>query len=95
MGHAVRSFDGTINQGIETMTYYLYESWLSGTHKTVVHVGACVYCNDGEGTSSDDAPEHAKWHGPFRTLKEASNASEKMANVVEHEECGRCMKSNG
>jgi hypothetical protein len=76
------------------MAYYIYETWKSGLHKTVIHDGACVYCNDGEGTASDDAPAHAEWHGPFKTLTEAINKSKKMKNVVEHKECGRCMKFN-
>ena len=75
------------------MAFYLYESWHNGPHKTVVHDGACVYCNHGEGTSSDDAPDRARWHGPFETLAEAETRSKQLEGVVENEECGRCMKN--
>ena len=74
------------------MTYYIYETWKNALHKAVIHDGACVYCNDGEGTASDDTPDHAEWHGPFKLLTEAINKSNEMKNVVEHKECGRCMK---
>jgi hypothetical protein len=77
------------------MAYFLYEAWRNGPHRTVLHEGECVYCNEGEGLASDDAPDYAKWHGPFRTLVEARTRSKNLENIAEHEECGRCMKSKG
>ena len=73
------------------MTYYIYENWRAGPRKAVIHHGSCVYCNQGTGTSQGNFdPSNGKWHGGFNTLEEARKF-QKMMDVKERRECGRCL----
>lgn len=68
------------------MSYYVYENWQAGPHKTVTHVGSCGFCNWGKGRAGGYDPRHAKWHGPFDTLQAARTLSGSLPGVVNRTE---------
>ena len=72
------------------MSYYIYENWQAGPHKAVIHVGDCGFCNDGKGRAGGYDPRHAKWHGPYGTVKLARVASSGLPGVVVQRE-HRCV----
>jgi len=59
------------------MDFYIYENWQAGPHKAVSHVGSCGYCNDGHGRAGGYDSSHAKWDGPYHSLREAQIDSNK------------------
>src|SRR5437016_2251898 len=73
-----------------SMSFYVYENWQAGPHKTVIHPGSCGFCNDGRGRAGGYDPAHAKWHpgGPsrFETLQEAHDFADSLPGVVERHE---------
>ena len=48
------------------MKYYVYENWLH--NKAVIHVGACSFCNEGEGSHINSGDKYGQWLGPFKDL---------------------------
>jgi 4-hydroxy-tetrahydrodipicolinate synthase len=71
----------------ETANFFIYENWLAGPHKIVLHRSACGQCNHGKGRPAGHDADHSRWHGPFASLSEARNASQGMANVLIRSEC--------
>ena len=71
----------------ETVTFYIYENWLAGPHKVVLHRSSCGQCNHGKGRPSGHDANHARWHGPYATLTEARDASHTMTGVLIRSEC--------
>jgi len=71
----------------ETVNFYIYENWLAGPHKIVLHRSSCGQCNQGKGRPSGHDANHARWHGPYNTLTEARDASRNMAGVLIRSEC--------
>jgi 4-hydroxy-tetrahydrodipicolinate synthase len=71
----------------ETVTFYIYENWLAGPHKIVLHRSSCGQCNHGKGRPSGHDANHARWHGPYATLTEARDASHTMTGVLIRSEC--------
>jgi len=71
----------------EAADFYVYENWLAGPHKIVLHRSACSQCNHGKGRPSGHDANHARWHGPYPTLSEARAASQQMAGVLIRSEC--------
>jgi 4-hydroxy-tetrahydrodipicolinate synthase len=67
--------------------FYIYENWLAGPRKIVVHRSSCGQCNHGKGRPSGHDANHARWHGPFATLTEARTAAHNMAGVLIRSEC--------
>src|ERR1700732_381181 len=67
--------------------FYVYENWLAGPHKIVLHRSGCGQCNHGEGRPVGHDAKHARWHGPYPTLSEAREGSHHMAGVVIRSEC--------
>ena len=67
--------------------FYIYENWLAGPHKVVLHRSSCGQCNHGKGRPSGHDANHARWHGPFATLTDARTASQGMAGVLIRSEC--------
>jgi 4-hydroxy-tetrahydrodipicolinate synthase len=67
--------------------FYIYENWLAGPHKIVLHRSACGQCNHGKGRPSGHDANHARWHGPFATLTEARSISQNMTGVLIRSEC--------
>jgi 4-hydroxy-tetrahydrodipicolinate synthase len=71
----------------DVVDFYIYENWLAGPHKIVVHRSNCGQCNHGKGRPAGHDANHARWHGPFQTLAEARDAAHNMAGVLIRSEC--------
>jgi 4-hydroxy-tetrahydrodipicolinate synthase len=71
----------------EAADFYVYENWLAGPHKSVLHRSSCGQCNHGKGRPAGHDANHARWHGPYPTLSEAREASHHMAGVLIRSEC--------
>ena len=71
----------------ETVTFYIYENWLAGPHKIVLHRSTCGQCNSGKGRPAGHDANHARWHGPYSTLSEARDASHGITGVLIRSEC--------
>ena len=65
----------------------IYENWLAGPHKIVLHRSSCGQCNHGKGRPAGHDANHARWHGPYATLTEARETSQHMAGVLIRSEC--------
>ncbi|MGH9498495.1 MAG: 4-hydroxy-tetrahydrodipicolinate synthase [Terriglobales bacterium] len=74
-------------QKSETVNFFIYENWLAGPHKIVLHRSTCGQCNHGKGRPAGHDANHSHWHGPYASLSEARNASHGMANVLIRSEC--------
>jgi 4-hydroxy-tetrahydrodipicolinate synthase len=71
----------------EPADFYVYENWLAGPHKIVLHRSGCGQCNHGKGRPAGHDANHAKWHGPYPTLSEAREASHHLPGVLIRSEC--------
>jgi 4-hydroxy-tetrahydrodipicolinate synthase len=71
----------------DTVNFYIYENWLAGPHKIVLHRSSCGQCNQGKGRPSGHDANHARWHGPYATLTEARDASHTITGVLIRSEC--------
>jgi 4-hydroxy-tetrahydrodipicolinate synthase len=71
----------------ESAEFYVYESWVAGPHKAVVHRATCGQCNAGKGRPAGHDANHARWHGPFTTLAEARELTHTMPGVLIRSEC--------
>jgi len=67
--------------------FYIYENWLAGPHKIVLHRSSCGQCNHGKGRPAGHDANHARWHGPYATLAEARELSHNMPGVLIRSEC--------
>jgi 4-hydroxy-tetrahydrodipicolinate synthase len=71
----------------DTVNFFIYENWLAGPHKIVLHRSSCGQCNHGKGRPAGHDANHARWHGPYATLSEARGTSQGMAGVLIRSEC--------
>jgi 4-hydroxy-tetrahydrodipicolinate synthase len=71
----------------EAVNFFIYENWLAGPHKIVLHRSSCSQCNRGKGRPGGHDANHSRWHGPYASLSEARNTSHGMANVLIRSEC--------
>jgi 4-hydroxy-tetrahydrodipicolinate synthase len=71
----------------EAAEFFIYENWVAGPHKIVLHRGTCGQCSHGKGRPSGHDVNHAKWHGPYATLPEAREIAHAMTNVLIRSEC--------
>jgi 4-hydroxy-tetrahydrodipicolinate synthase len=71
----------------DAVEFYIYENWLAGPHKIVVHRSTCGQCNHGKGRPAGHDNNHAKWHGPYASLHEARDTAHTMANILIRSEC--------
>ena len=71
----------------EAVQFFIYENWVAGPHKIVLHRSTCGQCNHGKGRPAGHDVNHARWHGPYTTLAEAREASHNMASVLIRSEC--------
>ena len=71
----------------EAAEFFVYENWLAGPHKIVVHRGNCGQCNHGKGRPAGHDANHARWHGPYSTLAEARQVAHDMPNILIRSEC--------
>jgi len=72
---------------VEAAEFYIYENWLAGPHKIVLHRSTCGQCNHGKGRPAGHDPNHSRWHGPYATLTETRDASHNMTSVLIRSEC--------
>jgi 4-hydroxy-tetrahydrodipicolinate synthase len=71
----------------ETADFFVYENWLAGPHKIVLHRSTCGQCNHGKGRPAGHDANHARWHGPYATLAEARQVAHEMPGVLIRSEC--------
>ena len=71
----------------DVVDFYIYENWLAGPHKSVLHRSTCGQCNHGKGRPAGHDANHARWHGPYGTLAEARELSHNMPGVLIRSEC--------
>src|SRR5438270_1617086 len=71
----------------DAVEFFVYENWLAGPHKVVLHRSTCGQCNHGKGRPAGHDANHARWHGPYATLAEAREASQNMPGVLIRSEC--------
>ena len=71
----------------DTADFFVYENWLAGPHKIVLHRGNCGQCNHGKGRPAGHDANHARWHGPYATLSEAREVAHTMPGVLIRSEC--------
>jgi 4-hydroxy-tetrahydrodipicolinate synthase len=71
----------------EAVNFYIYENWLAGPHKIVLHRSTCGQCNHGKGRPAGHDANHARWHGPYATLSEGRTAAHDMTGVLIRSEC--------
>jgi hypothetical protein len=71
----------------DVVNFYIYENWLAGPHKIVLHRSSCGQCNHGKGRPAGHDANHARWHGPYATLTEARDTAQNMAGVLIRSEC--------
>ena len=71
----------------EAVEFYIYENWVAGPHKIVLHRSSCGQCNHGKGRPAGHDANHARWHGPFATLPEARETSHNMQGILIRSEC--------
>ena len=71
----------------DAVEFFVYENWLAGPHKVVLHRSTCGQCNHGKGRPAGHDANHARWHGPYPTLSEAREASQNMPGVLIRSEC--------
>jgi 4-hydroxy-tetrahydrodipicolinate synthase len=71
----------------EAVNFFIYENWLAGPHKIVLHRSSCGQCNHGKGRPSGHDANHARWHGPYVALTEARDAAHNMTGVLIRSEC--------
>jgi 4-hydroxy-tetrahydrodipicolinate synthase len=71
----------------ESADFFVYENWLAGPRKIVLHRSSCGQCNNGKGRPTGHDPNHSKWHGPFATLSEARQTAQTIPGVLIRSEC--------
>jgi 4-hydroxy-tetrahydrodipicolinate synthase len=71
----------------EAAEFFVYENWLAGPHKIVLHRSTCGQCNHGKGRPAGHDANHAKWHGPYATLAEARTVAHDMQGILIRSEC--------
>jgi 4-hydroxy-tetrahydrodipicolinate synthase len=71
----------------EAISFFVYENWLAGPRKVVLHRSICGQCKHGKGRPSGHDIDHARWHGPYATLAEARQAALQMTGVLIRSEC--------
>ncbi|MGC2647560.1 MAG: 4-hydroxy-tetrahydrodipicolinate synthase [Candidatus Sulfotelmatobacter sp.] len=73
--------------GPEAAEFYIYENWVAGPHKIVLHRGSCGQCNQGKGRPAGHDANHARWHGPYPSLHQGREVAHAMAGVLIRSEC--------
>ena len=73
--------------GAETHDFYIYENWMAGPHKIVLHRGNCGQCSHGKGRPAGHDANHARWHGPYAALSEAREIALTLPGVLIRSEC--------
>jgi 4-hydroxy-tetrahydrodipicolinate synthase len=71
----------------DSTDFFVYENWVAGPRKIVLHRSACGQCNHGKGRPAGHDPNHAKWHGPYASLSEARQTSQTIPGVLIRSEC--------
>jgi 4-hydroxy-tetrahydrodipicolinate synthase len=71
----------------DVVNFYIYENWLAGPHKIVLHRSSCGQCNHGKGRPAGHDANHARWHGPYATVAEARETAQVMPGVLIRSEC--------
>jgi 4-hydroxy-tetrahydrodipicolinate synthase len=67
--------------------FFIYENWVAGPHKIVLHRAACGQCSHGKGRPSGHDLNHSRWHGPYTNLADARAAAHAMTGVLIRSEC--------
>jgi 4-hydroxy-tetrahydrodipicolinate synthase len=67
--------------------FYIYENWVAGPHKIVLHRASCGQCSHGKGRPAGHDVNHARWHGPYANVAAAREAAHSMTGVLIRSEC--------
>jgi len=67
--------------------FYVYENWVAGPHKAILHRSSCGQCSSGKGRPSGHDPDHSRWHGPYGNVTEAREATHQIPGVLIRSEC--------
>jgi hypothetical protein len=78
---------GAAAPALEAVEFFVYENWLAGPRKIVLHKSSCGQCNHGKGRPAGHDANHARWHGPYTSLSEARQAAHNIQNVLIRSEC--------
>ena len=73
--------------GSDTQDFFIYENWLAGPRKIVLHRGVCGQCNHGKGRPAGHDANHSRWHGPYSSLADARETAHAMTGVLIRSEC--------
>ena len=76
-----------VSHTTDAVEFFIYENWLAGPHKIVVHRSTCGQCNHGKGRPAGHDANHARWHGPYATLADARHVAHDMTGVLIRSEC--------
>ncbi|MBV9573483.1 MAG: 4-hydroxy-tetrahydrodipicolinate synthase [Acidobacteriales bacterium] len=74
------------------INFYIYENWLAGPHKVVLHRSSCAQCNNGKVRAAGSDADHSRWHGPFKTVGEAREVSHTLPGVLIRSDC-KCIQA--
>jgi 4-hydroxy-tetrahydrodipicolinate synthase len=77
----------TVAAAADSVSFYVYENWAAGPHKAVLHRSSCGQCSNGRARPAGHSANHARWHGPYRTLAEARQVTQTLPNVLIRSEC--------
>jgi 4-hydroxy-tetrahydrodipicolinate synthase len=72
---------------VGSASFYVYENWSAGPHKSVLHRSSCGQCSNGKARPAGHSPNHAQWHGPYTTLAEARQVTQTLPDVLIRSEC--------
>jgi len=71
----------------DSVNFFIYENWLAGPHKIVLHRSSCGQCNHGKGRPAGHDANHARWHGPYTTVAQGRETAHGMTGVLIRSEC--------
>ena len=67
--------------------FFVYENFRN--KRAVVHLGICVFCNNGRGRIEDADPDNGRWSKSFSTKEEAVAFAERTGRKSV-KDCERC-----
>ena len=92
----VASFGVHVSAGAKPMVksegFYVSERWIGDLHTATLHRGDCPRCNNAKGPIELFGPPD-KWHGPYKTQKDAAVKSSELPNVNVRSIC-ECAEAN-
>jgi len=71
------------------MVYWVRKKWKEKGYMAVIHSSECGHCKNGtEPLPKNDENHEEKWHGPFKSIKEAEKyAKNKIGDRIKQHRC--------